>query len=94
MITVALGLGLVDRRSKKQKIYTNNFWCYCTFVPLLGLGLRATVKFSAVFFHDESSVTIGGYESAIASNFFGVYDRAAIMDLLITLKYLAKLAIV
>ena len=28
---------------------------------------RATVKLSAVFFHDESSITIGGYESAIAS---------------------------
>ena len=28
--------------------------------------VRATVKLSAVFFHDESSITIGGYESAIA----------------------------
>ena len=27
---------------------------------------RATVKLSATFFHDESSITIGGYESAIA----------------------------
>ena len=28
--------------------------------------VRATVKRSAAFFHDESSITIGGYESAIA----------------------------
>ena len=28
--------------------------------------VRATVKFSATFFHDESSTTKGGYESAIA----------------------------
>ena len=28
--------------------------------------VRATVKLSAAFFHDESSITIGGYESAIA----------------------------
>ena len=27
---------------------------------------RATVKLSVVFFHDESSITKGGYESAIA----------------------------
>ena len=26
--------------------------------------VRATVKLSAAFFHDESSITIGGYESA------------------------------
>ena len=31
----------------------------------LGLGLR---QLSAAFFHDESSITIGGYESAIAPN--------------------------
>ena len=28
--------------------------------------VRATVKLSATFFHDESSITKGGYESAIA----------------------------
>ena len=28
--------------------------------------VRAMVKLSAAFFHDESSITIGGYESAIA----------------------------
>ena len=28
--------------------------------------VRATVKLSAAFFNDESSITIGGYESAIA----------------------------
>ena len=27
---------------------------------------RAMVKLSAAFFHDESSITIGGYKSAIA----------------------------
>ena len=35
--------------------------------------IRATVKLSVAFFHDESSITIrgGGYESAIAPiNFF------------------------
>ena len=40
-----------------------------TFLPPLGrLRVRATVKLPAVFFHDESSITIGrgGYESAIA----------------------------
>ena len=33
--------------------------------------VRATVKLSAAFFHDESSITIGGggYESAIAPRF-------------------------
>ena len=31
--------------------------------------VRATVKISAAFFNDESSITIGGYESAIAPNF-------------------------
>ena len=34
--------------------------------------VRATVKLSAAFFHDESSITIGqggGYESAIAPTF-------------------------
>ena len=28
--------------------------------------VRATVKVSAAFFHDKSSITKGGYESAIA----------------------------
>ena len=28
--------------------------------------VRATAKLSAMFFHDESSIIIGGYESAIA----------------------------
>ena len=28
--------------------------------------VRATAKLSAAFFHDESSIIIGGYESAIA----------------------------
>ena len=28
--------------------------------------VRATIKLSDAFFHDESSITIGGYESAIA----------------------------
>ena len=31
----------------------------------LGLGLR---QLSAAFFHDESSITIGGYKSAIVPN--------------------------
>ena len=38
---------------------------YCTFVPPR-VRLRATVKLSAAFFHHESSITKGGYESAIA----------------------------
>ena len=45
---------------------------YCTFVPV---RVRATVKLSAAFFHDESSITIGGYESAIAApKFFVKHD--------------------
>ena len=39
------------------------------FLTPLRVRVRATVKLSAVFFHDESSITIGGgggYESAIA----------------------------
>ena len=43
-------------------------WRYCTFAPS-SVRVRATVKLSAMFFHDESSLTIrrvgGGYESAI-----------------------------
>ena len=34
-------------------------WHYCTFVPPR-VRVRATVKLSAAFFHDESSITIGG----------------------------------
>ena len=33
--------------------------CYCTFVPPR-VRVRATVKLSAAFFHDESSITIRG----------------------------------
>ena len=42
----------------------------------LGLGLGLTVKLSAAFFHDESSITLGwggggrGYKSAIVPNLF------------------------
>ena len=32
----------------------------CTFVPPPRVRVRATVKLSAAFFHDESSITIGG----------------------------------
>ena len=32
--------------------------------------VRATVKLSVTFFHDESSITIGGYESPIAPVYF------------------------
>ena len=37
--------------------------------------VRATVKLSAVFFHDESSITIGGYESAIAPRYLDARAR-------------------
>ena len=43
----------------------SNKWRYYTFVPPR-VRVRATVKLSAAFFHNESSITIGGYESAIA----------------------------
>ena len=44
---------------------------YCTFVPPR-VRVRATVKLSAAFFHDESSITIGGgYESAIVPELLG-----------------------
>ena len=36
--------------------------------------VRATVKLSAAFFNDESSITIGGYESAIALFLLGDPD--------------------
>ena len=49
---------------------SNIFWRYCTFVPPPRVRVRATVKLSAAFFHDESSITIGGgYESAIVPIF-------------------------
>ena len=36
-------------------------WRYCTFAPPPPrVRVRATVKLSATFFHDESSITIGG----------------------------------
>ena len=38
--------------------------------------VRATVKLSAVFFHDESSITIGGYESAIAPILLGFTEQS------------------
>ena len=45
-----------------------------------GVRVRAMVKLSATFFHDESSITIGGYKSAIAPKFVGfilqTYDFA------------------
>ena len=48
--------------------------CYCTLVPPR-VRVRATVKLSAAFFHDESSITIGHaggrYKSAIASKKVG-----------------------
>ena len=37
-----------------------------SYPPPPRVRVRATVKLSAAFFHDESSITIGGYESAIA----------------------------
>ena len=43
--------------------------------------VRATVKLSAAFFHDESSITIGGYESAIAPcNIFVALKVALFVD--------------
>ena len=38
----------------------SSFGSDCTFVTPLGLGLGLAVKLSAVFFHDESSITIRG----------------------------------
>ena len=38
----------------------------CTFVPPQGQGQGYGKAFSCIFSHDESSITIGGYESAIA----------------------------
>ena len=54
-----------------------NMGRYCTFAPPPAptrVRVRTTVKLSAAFFHDESSITIGGRggdESAIAPNFDG-----------------------
>ena len=41
------------------------FHSYSTFVPPR-VRVRATVKLSAAFCHDESSITKGGNENAIA----------------------------
>ena len=40
-------------------ISPKNSWRYCTFIPPR-VRVRATVKHSATFFHDESSITIEG----------------------------------
>ena len=50
---------------------------YTFLPPGLGLGLCPTVKLSAAFFHDESSVTMGGggYESAIVPFFLINHSR-------------------
>ena len=42
--------------------------------------VRATVKLSATFFHDESSITIGGYESAIALLWCHHYNLIALFS--------------
>ena len=47
------------------------YQCYqCRYFGAIALSypprVRATVKLSAAFFHDESSITNGVYESAIA----------------------------
>ena len=47
---------------------THFFGRYCISVPPK-VRVRATVKLSVAFFHDESSITNGGYESAIAPFF-------------------------
>ena len=48
------------------------FWRYCTFVPPR-VRVRATVKLSAAFFHDESSITIGGVRKCNSTVFLGQY---------------------
>ena len=50
------------------------FWVLLHFCTPPRVRVRATVKLSAVFFHYESLITIGGgYESAIAPNFVTVW---------------------
>ena len=46
------------------------YWCYIALSFPPRVRVRATVKLSAAFFHDESSITIVGYESAIAPIYF------------------------
>ena len=46
---------------------------YCTFVPPR-VRVRATVKLSAAFFHDESSITIGGGGRGVQN-----FDKSAIV---------------
>ena len=49
------------------------YWHYIALSFPPRVRVRTTVvKLSAAFFHDESSITIGGYESAIAPK-VGVY---------------------
>ena len=46
---------------EEKLFFTATIWRHCTFwYSSLGLGFRATVKFSATFFHDESSIIGGG----------------------------------
>ena len=56
-----------------------NFRHYCTFVPPPRVRVRATVKLSAAFFHDESSITIGGVRKCNSAEFSGVIIQDKIM---------------
>ena len=49
------------------------YWRYIALSFPPRIRVRATVKLSAAFFHDESSITKGerGYKSAIVANFLG-----------------------
>ena len=53
-----------DKDGNGNSFINNRYVCkelrrYCTFVPPR-VRVRATVKLSAAFFHDESSITKGG----------------------------------
>ena len=54
------------------------------FRTLPRVRVRATVKLSAAFFHDESSVTMGGYESAIAPPVVSSYKAGTIYSEAVT----------
>ena len=41
-----------------------------------GVRVRATVKLSAAFFQDESSITIGGHERAIAPHVAALFETS------------------
>ena len=58
---------VLTRSTGNSKAKSKDPWKFGAIIALSSppLGFRATVKLSEAFLHDESSITKGGYESAI-----------------------------